>query len=71
MYLFVPAYTMVEGLMNMSPGVGWVVTPIRLDNDNVAKQMKDIKERTIKNIVVYMHIEENIKVVVDHVSQLN
>ena len=57
----------MEGLMTMSPQTGWKVTPIRLEED-VEKQMKELKTRAIKNIVVYMHVEENIKRTVEYVS---
>ncbi|XP_071493509.1 glutamate receptor 2-like [Diadema antillarum] len=60
------AYTMVEELMNMSPETGWLVHPMVLDTENPEEQMKELKGRAIKNIVVYMHVEENIKVVVDN-----
>ncbi|XP_003727830.1 glutamate receptor 1 [Strongylocentrotus purpuratus] len=58
-------YDMVNALMGMSPETGWTATPIALDGDDPNAQMKDIKARAVKNIVVYMHIEENLKKVVD------
>ncbi|XP_041464859.1 glutamate receptor 1-like [Lytechinus variegatus] len=57
-------YDMVSELMGMGPEAGWVATPIVLAED-VNEQMKEIKTRAVKNIVVYMHIEDNLKLVVD------
>ncbi|XP_071493508.1 glutamate receptor 2-like [Diadema antillarum] len=59
-------YTMVEELMNMSPETGWIVTPMVIDLDDPQAQMKALKEMPVKNIVVYMHVEENLKVIVDN-----
>ena len=58
---------MVAELMNMAHEEGWIVTPIVLEDD-VEEQMKTIKKRSVKNIVVYMHVEENIKKVVTAVG---
>ena len=57
----------MEALINMSPETGWKVTPIVLEED-VNAQIKELKTRAIKNIVVYMHIEEHVKLIVDNVN---
>ncbi|XP_041464858.1 glutamate receptor 2-like [Lytechinus variegatus] len=64
------AYDILEELMRKAPEYGWVIHPMVLADD-VRSQMRDLKEKAIKNIIVYMHVEENIKTVVDHAYEEN